>query len=77
MKCRHSGGEKVLNILERIKVVLQEESEKEGLGMLIVEIFEREEKGEIGYQWKKAYQEAIKERLSFLKEQPNFLRDEG
>ncbi|MCS7242923.1 hypothetical protein [Candidatus Caldatribacterium sp.] len=45
--------------------------------MLIVEIFEREEKGEIGYQWKKAYQEAIKERLSFLKEQPNFLRDEG
>lgn len=66
-----------MNILETIKRVLYEEGEKEGLGVLLVEIFEREEGGEIGYQWKKAYQEAIESRLPFFRQRLNFSRDKG
>lgn len=57
--------------------MLYEEGEKEELGTLLVKIFGREKKGEIGYQWKKAYQEVIESQLPFFRQRLNFSKDKG
>jgi hypothetical protein len=50
--------------MELIKRVLWEEGEKEGLGDLLVTLFEEEKEGNIGFQWKKAYEKIIRTRTT-------------